>query len=109
MAHPARAGKTFGHPVPINLMPSTFGPDYVENVVAPYILSNRYTGDQPVLPMIDLIFGKAGSTMAHIWGLLYDGWQDAGEEEGLTVFLQDYANRGPNNERKEDLLLRGYS
>ena len=36
-------------------MPSTFGPDYVENVVAPYILSNRYTGDQPVLPMLDLI------------------------------------------------------
>ena len=94
MAHPARAAKTFGHPVPINLMPATFGADYVENVVAPYILSNRYTGDQPVLPMIDLVFGKAGSTMAHIWGLLYDGWQDAGEEEGLTVFLQDYANRG---------------
>jgi len=101
MAHPARAAKTFGHPVPINLMPSTFGADYVENVVAPYILSNRYTGDQPVLPMLDLIFGKAGSTMAHIWGLLYDGWQDAGEEEGLTVFLQDYENRGPNNERKK--------
>ena len=101
MAHPARAAKTFGHPVPINLMPSTFGADYVENVVAPYILSNRYTGDQPVLQMLDLIFGKAGSTMAHIWGLLYAGWQDAGEEEGLTVFLQDYANRGPNNERKK--------
>ena len=109
MAHPARAAKTFGHPIPINLMPATFGPDYVENVVAPYILSNRYTGDQPVLPMIDLIFGKAGSTMAHIWGLLYDGWQDAGEEEGLTVFLQDYENRGPNNRAEEDLLLRGHS
>ena len=71
MAHPARAGKTFGHPVPINLMPSTFGPDYVENVVAPYILSNRYTGDQPVLPMLDLIFGKAGSTMG-IWPTFRD-------------------------------------
>src|SRR6476659_3660728 len=94
MAHPARAGKTFGHPVPINLIPATFDPDYVENVVAPYILSNRYTGDQPVLPMIDLVFGKAGQRWPISGDCCTTGGRMPGEEECLTVFLQDYANRG---------------
>jgi sugar lactone lactonase YvrE len=74
------------YPAPINLMPN-FDPTYVENVVAPYILSNRYRGDQPLLPMIDLAFSKEGALLPSIWGLLYDGWQPAGDEDGLTVFL----------------------
>ena len=35
-----------------------------------------------------------------MWGLAYEGWQPNAEEEGVSVFIQGYENRGPNNERK---------
>src|SRR5262249_56415516 len=37
----------------------------------------------------------------HMWGLVYEGWAPNGEEEGLSVFIQGYENRGANNARKK--------
>jgi hypothetical protein len=37
---------------------------------------------------------------AHLARMLYDNWELNMEEEGLTVFIQGYQKRGPNNERK---------
>ena len=85
---------------PVGLLPPTFDADYVARAVAPFLLSSRYTGETPSLPMIDLAFSKEKAIEAHMWGLVYDGWEPNGEEEGLSVFIQGYENRGPNNERK---------
>jgi cytochrome P450 len=54
-----------------------------------------------VLPMIDLALSKEAAIPAHIFGMLYDSWKPNVEEEGTSVFLQGYGNRGPNNERKK--------
>ena len=87
--------------LPIGLLPPTFEPEYVKGAVAPFFLSGRYTAERPALPMIDLAYSKEKAIDDHMWGLLYDGWEPNGEEEGLSVFIQGYENRGPNNERKK--------
>ncbi len=81
------------------LMPSSFDPAYVQGAVKPFFLSAVYQGEPPLLPMIDLTFSKEDAIPAHIFGMIYDGWKP-NMEEGITVFLQGYDNRGPNNERK---------
>jgi hypothetical protein len=81
-------------------MPSTFYPDYVEGAVKPFFLSTTYQGERLVLPMIDLALSKGAAMPAHLFGLLYDNWKENMEEEGLTVFIQEYQKRGPHNERK---------
>jgi cytochrome P450 len=81
-------------------MPSTFDPDYVEGAVKPFFLSTTYQGERLVLPMIDLALSKGAAMPAHLFGLLYDNWKENMEEEGLTVFIQEYQKRGPHNERK---------
>ena len=81
-------------------MPHTFDPDYVEGAVKPFFLSTTYQGERPVLPMIDLALSKAAAMPAHLFGMLYDNWKENMEEEGLTVFIQEYQKRGPHNERK---------
>jgi len=85
---------------PIGLLPAEFEADYVAGAVAPFFLSGRYTGERPALPMIDFAFGKEKAIDPHMWGLLYDGWTPNGEEEGTSVFIQGYENRGAHNERK---------
>src|SRR5258708_5640466 len=103
-------------PPPIGLLPPSFEADYVAGAVAPFILGSRYLGETPSLPMIDLSFSKEKAIEAHMWGLVYDGWRPNGEEEGVSVFIQGYENRGANNERKRiyasattpDLIATGY-
>ena len=38
--------------------------------------------------MIDLTLSKEKAVGAHIWGLIYDGWEPDPEEQGVTVFLR---------------------
>src|SRR5712692_5199498 len=68
---------------PVGLFPSTFDAESVAGAVAPFLLSSRYTGETPSLPMIDLVFSKEKAIEAHMWGLVYDGWEPNGEAEGV--------------------------
>jgi hypothetical protein len=86
---------------PVGLLPATFDAEYVAGAVAPFLLSSTYMGETPSLPMIDLALSKEKAVPAQLWGAaLYDDWAPNPEEEGVTVFMQGYENRGPNNERK---------
>jgi hypothetical protein len=69
--------------------------------MAPFLLSSMYVGETPSLPMIDLALSKEKAVAPQFWGLLYDGWAPNPEEEGVSVFMQGYEKRGPNNERKK--------
>jgi hypothetical protein len=82
------------------LLPSTFDPEYVEGAVRPFFLSGTFMGEHPLLPMIGLTFSKQAAMSAHLFGMLYDEWRPNPEKEGTTVFLTEYDDRGPNNERK---------
>ena len=82
------------------MMPTTFDPAYVENAVKPFFLSNEYLGERPLLPLIDLTLSKEAAISPHLFGMLYDSWKPNFEEEGTSVFLKGYENRGPNNEIK---------
>jgi len=84
----------------VGLLPPTFDPDYIEHAVKPYLLSNETLGERPALPLIDLALSKENAAPPHFWGMLYDGWAP-NPEEGTTVFIQAYENRGPDNERKK--------
>ncbi|HEX6655798.1 MAG TPA: hypothetical protein VF153_06265, partial [Candidatus Limnocylindria bacterium] len=86
---------------PVQMMPPSFDQDYVEGAVKPFLLSGEFVGERPSHPMIDLTLSKEKAVPAHIWGMLYDGWTPNMEEDGLSVFLQGYEHRGPNNERKK--------
>ena len=90
-----------GHAGPVGVLPPTFSQDYVEGAVRPFLLSGRYVGERPTLPMIDLELSKDNATGAHLFGMFYDGWVPNPEEDGLTVFIQGYEKRGPDNLRKK--------
>jgi cytochrome P450 len=85
---------------PIGVMPPDFDTDYVEATVKPWFAGGLYVGEVPSLPMIDLALSKENAS-GPIWGMLYDGWAPNPEEEGVTVFLQGYEDRGSHNERKK--------
>jgi len=85
----------------VGQLPPTFEPDYIDGAVVPFLLSNQYIGERPALPMIDFALSKENAAPAHFWGMLYDGWEPNPEEEGVTVFIQGYDQRGPDNERKK--------
>lgn len=87
----------------VGLLPPTFDPDYIDGAVMPYILSGTYIGERPALPLIDLTLSKENAVPPHFWGMLYDGWAP-NPEEGVSVFLQGYEQRGPDNERKKIYL-----
>jgi cytochrome P450 len=93
-----------GHAGPVGLLPPTFPRDYVEGAVRPFLLSGRYVGERPTLPMIDLNLSKENATAAHLFGMFYDEWAPNPEGEGLSVFIQGYEQRGPDNERKKIYL-----
>jgi hypothetical protein len=86
---------------PVGLLPPRFESDYVAGAAAPFLLSSSYIGETPSLPMIDLALSKEKAVPIQLWGLFYDGWEPNPQDEGLTVFMQGYENRGPNNERKK--------
>lgn len=85
----------------VGLMPPHFDGDYVEGAVKPYLLSNVTVGERPALPMIDVLLSKENAIPPHIFGMLYESWTPDTEKEGISVFLQGYENRGPENERKD--------
>jgi hypothetical protein len=86
--------------LPFGVMPPTFDAQYVAGAVEPFLLSTELIGETPHLPMIDLALSKEKAVPSQLWGMLYEGWLPNPEEEGLTVFMQGYEHRGPNNERK---------
>ena len=86
---------------PLDLMPPSFPADYVAGSVVPFFLSASYVGETPLLPMIDLALSKDEAAPVSWWGMLYEGWLPNPKEEGTTVFLTAYENRGADNERKK--------
>ncbi|WP_406470173.1 hypothetical protein [Streptomyces sp. NBC_01615] len=84
----------------VGLLPPTFEPEYIDGAVVPFLLSRQITAERPALPMIDLALSKEAAAPPHFWGMLYDGWAP-NPEEGLTVFIQGYEDRGADNERKK--------
>ena len=85
---------------PVGLLPATFDAEYVAGAVAPFLLSSTYVGETPSLPMIDLALSKENAVPAYMWGMLYDRWAPNGEQDGLSVFMQGYENRGPTTSGK---------
>lgn len=86
---------------PVGLLPPAFTQEYVEGATEPYITSDEFVGDIPLLPMIDLAFSKENAVPPHFWGMLYDGWESDAARDGGALFFQGYEHRGPHNERKK--------
>jgi len=84
----------------INFLPPYFDPDYVEHAVKPFMAGSIVTGEKPMLPLIEGELTKEKAIPPHLFGMLYEHWVPDMENEGLSVFLQGYENRGPDNERK---------
>jgi len=85
---------------PALVRPPAFEMSYLRGAVEPFSRTMLFTGQPLSLPMIDLAFSKEGAIPPHLWGMLYEDWEPAMEEEGLSVFLQGYDKRGPENARK---------
>ena len=101
MLIPSNRAERQDRPPDTTLMPDSFKDEYVQGAVKPFLLSGTYLGERPVLPMIDLTFSKEAAVSAHLFGMFYDSWEPNFEEEGTSVFLRGYDNRGPDNERKK--------
>jgi hypothetical protein len=83
------------------ILPLAFNLPYIENVIFPALVTSAYQGEKLSLPMIDEDkLSKEEALPYFLWGLLYDNWQPNLEEDGLSVFIQGYENRGDNNHRK---------
>jgi cytochrome P450 len=80
--------------------PQGFDRAYVQGAIQPFTQTAIYEGAPLSVPMIDVAFSKEGAIPPHLWGMLYEGWQPAMEEEGLSVFLQGLEHRGEANARK---------
>src|SRR5215475_8025292 len=80
--------------------PPGFASEYIEGAIGPFSRTAIYQGEPLSLPMIELAFSKQAAIPPHLWGMLYDGWRPAMEEEGVSVFFQGLGNRGPDNARK---------
>jgi hypothetical protein len=100
MIIPSKKAEPQDRPPDTNLVPNYFEDEYVQGALKPFLLSGIYRGERPVLPMIDLALSKEAAIPAHIFGMLNESWKP-NVEEGTSVFLQGYENRGPNNERKK--------
>jgi hypothetical protein len=82
------------------LMPPDFDHDYVKGAVMPYLTMAMYLGEAPLLPMIDLPLSKEGAMAQFLYGMLYEDYGKFDpENQGVSVFIRGYENRGPNNER----------
>jgi len=74
---------------------------YLERVILPALVTSAFQGERLSLPMIDeQRFSKENALPYYLWGLLYDDWKPNLEQDGLSVFIQGYENRGDNNRRK---------
>lgn len=83
------------------MLPTAFDLPYIENVIFPALVTSVYKGERLSLPMIDpATFTKEEALPYFFWGMLYDDWKPNLEEDGLSVFIQGYENRGDNNHRK---------
>src|SRR6185295_8777085 len=82
------------------VLPPMFDRAYIAGAVEPFLLSTEFTGETPMLPMIDLALSKDKAAPAHLWGMLYENWIPNLEKEGRSVFITDYESRGPDNARK---------
>lgn len=80
--------------------PEGFDQAYVTGAIKPFTRTSIYQGAPLSVPMIDTEFSKQAAIPPHLWGMLYEGWQPAMEEEGLSVFLQGLEHRGEANARK---------
>jgi hypothetical protein len=68
--------------------------DYFQNVVLPTIFTRSNSVEQLVLPMIDKdFFSKKDSVPPFLYGLLWKNWEPT-PEDGNTLFLKDYRERG---------------
>lgn len=81
-------------------LPTAFDLPYIENVILPALVTSAFQGERLDLPMIDFKFSKENALPYFFWGMLYENWEPSLEEEGLSVFIQGYENRGENNRRK---------
>lgn len=82
-------------------LPTLFDLPYIENVIFPALVTSVYIGEKLSLPMIDQEnLSKENALPYFLWGMLYDDWGPNLEEEGLSVFIQGYKNRGDSNRRK---------
>lgn len=82
------------------LMPPDFDHDYVTGAIVPFMNMAMYLGEAPVLPMIGVAMSKEGAASANMLGLFYEDWEFDPDNQGVSVFIQGYENRGPNNERR---------
>jgi cytochrome P450 len=78
---------------------SQFDPEYVQNVVAPYLRLRIYQGERLALPLIDPSLSKQNAMPDHLWGLMSKTWKPR-VEDGAVLFLQGLEQRGPANRRK---------
>ncbi|MDJ0675020.1 MAG: hypothetical protein QNJ36_06530 [Calothrix sp. MO_167.B42] len=83
------------------ILPIAFDLPYIENVIFPTLVTSVYQGEKLSLPMLDEEkFTKENALPYFLWGMLYDDWKPNLEEDGLSVFIQGYENRGDYNRRK---------
>ncbi len=95
---PKSAKKSDAHLGP--LMPPEFDHEYVEKVVVPFMNMPMFLGESPQLPMIGVEMSKEGAASKNMYGVFYEDWKFDPENQGVSVFIQGYENRGPNNERR---------
>lgn len=74
--------------------------EYTQNVILESFKLLRSQNNDLTLPMIEKDLEKKDALPKFMQGLLWDNWESS-EEEGTTVFLQNYADRGPNNLKKK--------
>jgi cytochrome P450 len=84
-----------------DLLAEPYDLPYIENAILPALVTSAFQGEKLSLPMIDeQRFSKENALPYYLWGLLYDNWQPNLAQDGLSVFIQGYENRGDNNHRK---------
>lgn len=84
-----------------DLLAEPFDLPYIEHAILPALVTSAFQGEKLSLPMIDeQRFSKENALPYYLWGLLYDSWKPSLEEDGLSVFIQGYENRGDQNHRK---------
>lgn len=74
--------------------------EYVQNVILQAVKFIQSATDELTLPMINLGFSKDDALPRFLWGMLWDDWKK-NPEDGTSVFLQDYRDRGQHNRKKK--------
>jgi cytochrome P450 len=83
-------------------LPTSFDLEYIEHAILPALVTSAFQGERLALPLIDETqFSKENALPYFLWGMLYDSWEPNLDADGLSVFIQGYANRGADNHRKK--------